>query len=296
MTNGARIMKHTKQTLTEDIFFQDNLHLFVNRATETFHMPFHSHEFIELAYVAEGKGFHYIDDEVQRIHKGQLHIIPIGVNHVFRPTSTDALKDPLIVYNCIFTEKLIVSLIPFITDKSIAEFMAGLSKSSLLYYSLFDTEGTIEKLFQALYREYTLPLNGSSTYLNTLLIQLIVTFYRLKHDRTRAAPNKPTRFHQVLHYMEQQYAEGITLSDLTDRFQWSERHFQRLFKQHTEQTFNHYLQNIRIQKSCEFLRSSQLTIHRIAESVGYKDIHTFNKLFKRIVGSTPSSYRRQIKC
>jgi AraC family transcriptional regulator, L-rhamnose operon transcriptional activator RhaR len=287
-------MKHAKETFKEESFFRDHLRLFVNRATETFQVPLHSHEFIELAYVAEGKGFHYIEDEVQRIHKGLLHVIPIGVSHVFRPNSTDALKDPLIVYNCIFTRKLIDSLIPFITDKSIAEYLVGLSEETLPYYALFDADAAIEKLFLALYREYSLPLSGSSTYLNTLLIQLIVTLYRLKNDKTEAHLNKPARFLQVLHYMDQQYAEGITLSHLTDRFQWSERHLQRLFKQHTEQTFNHYLQNLRIAKSCELLRSSQLTISRVAEAVGYKDIHSFNSLFKRIVGRSPSSYRRQL--
>jgi AraC-like DNA-binding protein len=288
-------MEQAKRTLKKANFFQDNLLLYVNRVTEAFSLPLHSHEFIELAYVAEGKGFHYIENEVQRIHKGQLHVIPIGVNHVFRPTSIDALKDPLIVYNCIFTRQLIDSLIPFITDKSIEQYLAGLSHDSHPYYALFDADSSIEKLFQALYQEYSLPLSGSSTFLNTLLVQLIVTIYRLKNDKTEALLNKPTRFLQVLHYMDQQFAEEITLSHLTDRFQWSERHFQRLFKQHTEQTFNHYLQNLRVQKSCELLRSSQLTISRIAESVGYKDIHSFNTLFKRIVGSTPSSYRRQIK-
>lgn len=286
-------MKHAKQTLKEISFFPNNLMIFVNRATETFHLPLHSHEFIELAYVAEGKGFHYIENEIQRTHKGQLHVIPIGVSHVFRPTSTDALKHPLIVYNCIFTRQLIDSLVPFITDSSITEFLAGLSKESLTYYTLFDADAAIERLFLALYREYTLPINGSSTYLNTLLVQLIVTIYRLKNHKTDIQPSKPTRFLQMLHYIDQQYAEVITLSHLTDRFQWSERQLQRLFKQHTEMTFKHYLQNVRIQKSCELLRSSQLTISRISELVGYKDMDSFNRLFKRFVGRTPSSYRLQ---
>jgi AraC-like DNA-binding protein len=285
-------MEHSKQTLKGDSFFSDNLLLYVNRATETFQMPLHSHEFIELAYVAEGKGFHYIENEIQRIHKGQLHIIPIGVSHVFRPTSTDAIKHPLIVYNCIFTRQLIASLVPFITDSLIRDFLDGLSQDSLAFDALFDADGSIERLFLALYREYTLPVTGSSTYLNTLLVQLIVTIYRLKNQKDDIALSKPARFLQLLHYIDQQYAEEITLSHLTDRYQWSERHLQRLFKQHTDQTFNHYLQNVRIQKSCELIRSSQLAISRVAEAVGYKDIDSFNGLFKRFVGRTPSSYRK----
>ncbi|KQX48823.1 MULTISPECIES: AraC family transcriptional regulator [unclassified Paenibacillus] len=285
-------MKPPKHILKEDHFFSSNLMLLVNRATETFNLPLHSHEFIELAYVAEGKGFHYIEDEIQRVHKGQLYVIPMGVTHVFRPTSTDALKDPLIVYNCIFTQQLIDRLISFVTDEPIIAYMEGLKEETLTFHSVFDSDAVIDHIFLSLYREYSLTLSGTSTYLNTLLLQLIVTIYRLKNDVYDKMLSKRTHFLQVLNYIEQKYAEDITLSHLSDMFQWSERHFQRLFKQHTGQTFNRYLQNLRIQKSCEQLRGSQLAISRIAEAVGYKDINSFIARFKKIVGKTPSSYRQ----
>lgn len=286
-------MEQPKETLKRDSFFPDNLLLYVNRATETFNMPLHSHEFIELAYVAEGKGFHYVENEVQRIYKGQLYVLPIGVSHVFRPSSNDVLQDPLIVYNCIFTQQLIDSLTPFITDTPLVAYVEELKEENHTYYSVFDADSSIEKLFLALYREYSLPLSGSFTYLNTLLLQLIIQIYRLKNNEKQQQPSQPARFIRVLQYLEQKYAEDVTLSHLSVMFQWSERHFQRLFKQHTGQTYNHYLQNLRIQKSCELLRNSQLKIGSISESVGYKDIHSFTVLFKRIVGKTPSSYRKQ---
>jgi AraC-like DNA-binding protein len=288
-------LKHPKETLRRDHFFKNDLQLYVNRATESFNMQLHSHEFIELAYVAVGKGFHYIEDEVQRVHKGQLFVIPLGVSHVFRPTSPETLKDPLIVYNCIFTIELIDSLIPFITDTPIVGFVEGLKKETLTYHSVLDVDTSIEKLFLSLYQEYSLRQKGSSTYLNTLLIQLIVSIYRRENEKLDPRLSKPARFIQVIQYIEQKYAEKITLAHLTDMFQWSERHFQRLFKRHTGQTFNHYLQSLRIQKSCEQLRNSQLHISRIAESVGYRDINSFMTLFKKIVGTTPSGYRQQYK-
>lgn len=67
---------------------------------------------------------------------------------------------------------------------------------------------------------------------------------------------------------------------------------QRLFKNHTEQTFNQYLQNLRIRKSCEALRSTQQKISVIASAVGFKDTDYFNKLFKRIMGRSPKAYRQ----
>jgi AraC family L-rhamnose operon transcriptional activator RhaR len=288
-------MKQSKEMLKEEQFFDDNMLLFVNRATESFQMSLHSHEFIELAYVAEGKGFHHVENEVQSIHKGQLFMIPVGVPHVFRPSSMDALKTPLIVYNCIFSLQLIDSLTSFITDKPIIAYLQGLKEETLTYHHVFDADGTIEKLFLSLYREYSFQQSGSFTFLKTLLLQLIVTIHRLENFQFHKPINKPAQFLQIIQYMEQTFAEELTLSLLTGLFQWSERHLQRLFKQHTGQTFNHYLQNLRIQKSCELLRHSQLNISMVAEAIGYKDMKSFNKLFKRIVGLAPSSYRQQFK-
>jgi AraC family L-rhamnose operon transcriptional activator RhaR len=288
-------MKQSKEMLKEEQFFNNNLLLFVNRSTESFRMSLHSHEFIELAYVAEGKGFHHVKNEVQPIQKGQLFMIPIGVSHVFRPTSIDALKTPLIVYNCIFSLQLIDSLTSFIMDKPIIAYLQGLKDETLTYHHVFDADAAIEKLFLSLYREYSFQQSGSFAYLKTLLLQLIVTIHRLENFQHNKPMNKPAQFLQIIQYMEQTFAEELTLSLLTGLFKWSERQLQRLFKQHTGQTFNHYLQNLRIQKSCESLRHSELKISMVAAAVGYKDMKSFNKLFKRIVGLTPSSYRQQFK-
>lgn len=288
-------MKQPKQTLKGERFFPHNLMLYVNRATEAFSLPQHEHEFIELAYVMEGRGFHYVENKVERISPGQLFVIPIGVSHVFRPASADVAKEPLIIYNCIFTDELIESFIPFVIDKPIITFMKELIEEGLRYYAVSDVDAAMEKLFLSLYREYSLQQSGSSTYLNSLFLQLIITMYRFKHNEIKALPSKQDRFVQVLLYIEQNYAMELTLSHLTEQFQWSERHFQRLFKQHTNQSFHSYLQSLRIRKSCEQLRNSQLKISRIAESVGYKDINSFIGLFKRMIGQTPSSYRQQFK-
>ncbi|NOU73262.1 helix-turn-helix domain-containing protein [Paenibacillus sp. LMG 31458] len=288
-------MKHSKQTLKGERFFRHDLKLYVNREAEAFSLSKHAHEFIELAYVMEGRGFHYVENEVERISPGQLFVIPIGVSHVFRPASADVIKEPLIIYNCIFTPEFIESLISSVTEKPILTFMEELKEVGLHYYSVPDVDAAMEKLFLSLYREYSLPQSGSSTYLNSLFLQLIVTLYRFKHNENKALPSKQDRFMQVLLYIEQHYAMELTLSHLTEKFQWSERHLQRLFKQHTNQSFHNYLQSMRIRKSCEQLRNSQLKISRIAESVGYKDINSFIGLFKRMIGQTPSSYRQQFK-
>jgi AraC family L-rhamnose operon transcriptional activator RhaR len=294
-------MKHPSQTLTAKELFQTPFPIFINRVTEDFDLPLHSHDFIEFAYVAEGKGFHHIEDEVHPVYKGQLFVIPVGVSHVFRPTSPSASKSPLIVYNCVFTPPTIDRILEITADEQIAAHLATLKSRSSYGYSVNDQDGSIEKLFLKLHQEYLLPRVGSFTYLHTLLLQLIVDTYRIQSNapfqvnpQKEATPtNQPLV--QVLQYIETNYMENITLSSLADLCQWSERHLQRLFKLHTGQTFRSYLQNVRIQKSCEALRTTTNKITSIAEAVGYKDMDSFIGVFRRIVGKSPRVYRQQCR-
>ena len=290
------MMQSANHTLKGEHFFGKNLSLYVNRATESYDLPLHSHDFIELTFVAEGKGFHYIDQQVEQTGKGRLYFIPVGVSHVFRPSSPGSLREPLVVYNCLFPPELLDILAPVIPDPPIAAYLEQIRTGRLPAFSATDLNGSIESLFLSLHREYNLPQTGSGSYLLTLFIQLLVSIYRLRHDEVQFPLNRQTQFLQILHYVNQEYTQEITLASLSRSFDWSERHLQRLFKKHTGQTFHHYLQNIRIQKSCILLvQQLQVPVQLIAEQVGYRDLKTFNLVFKRIIGITPGNYRQEFK-
>lgn len=285
-------MNQATQLFKGEFFLQNNLHLLVNRFNEDFVVPFHAHDFIEYCYVAEGKGFHHIENMAIPVSKGVLFAIPVGVSHVFRPTSPHSASNPLIVYNCLFDIHMINQLSIILQDHPIREHLTALTNNTSTYFSVYDRDGSIEHLMQMLFREMSVPIIGSTTMLHLLLSQLIVSVYRLKY----AVADKPTThvsdFSQVIRHLEQNLHESITLSDLSLISKWSIRHLQRLFQQHTGQSFGSHLQNLRVQKSCELLRSSEHKVITIAELVGYRDIDSFNAVFKKVVGQTPVSYRR----
>lgn len=56
-----------------------------------------------------------------------------------------------------------------------------------------------------------------------------------------------------------------------------------------------YLNRIRIQKSCLFLKRSSMSIVEIAFSVGYNNLSHFNRYFRRIMGMSPREYRNRSK-
>lgn len=287
-------MKQPDNLFEKDYFLSNTSLMFVNRFTEDFNVPYHAHDFIEYCYVAEGTGFHHIEQETFPIHKGQLYVIPIGVSHVFRPATSDRSSKPPIVYNCLFDIQL-ATILSGLQEQPIQVHLSALAGNTSSYFSVFDREGAIERIMIQLHKEMNTNAIGSKAMLHALLSQLIVTVYRLKYgDNGRSTAEETVGFHRVIDYVEQNFHTTVTLDELSRISGWSARHLQRLFTQHTGQSFGSFLQNVRIQRSCEMLRSTSHKVSYIAEQVGYRSIDSFNEAFKKTVGLTPTAFRKSI--
>ncbi|QGQ96447.1 AraC family transcriptional regulator [Paenibacillus psychroresistens] len=287
-------MKRPSETLRGADYFPASSPIFITRSIEHFEYPYHAHDFIEFAFVAEGRGFHHMEDQVQPVRSGQLFIIPIGVSHVFRPSTTGDHKDKLVVYNCLFSPLILQALQAIIVENDIQSFVDTLVQDAISSISVLDAKGNISKLFTALYQEFSLVRNGSYSCLNSLLLQLIIEIYRctLPDPDSNNEHKQQTTFIHTLEHIEHNYAEMISLQQLAAITGWSERQLQRLFHKHTGQSFRSYLQEQRIRKSCEMLRDSQDKISIVAENVGYKDMNSFLAVFRRIMGTSPGAYRK----
>jgi len=284
-------MNRKNKLFRSESFLQNSLHMHVNRFTEDFTVPYHEHDFIEYCYVAEGSGFHHIGQETYPIHKGWLFAIPIGTAHVFRPSTSERTGKPPVVYNCLFDTSVAAHL-SVLLEQPIQEHLINLGSNASSYFSVFDRDGAIESIMLQLHREMPMKETGSKTMLYALLCQLIVTVFRRKEGDKEKRTNEFAGFNHVISWLDQNYYLPVTLSELSRVAGWSSRHLQRLFVRHTGQSFGSYLQNLRMRKSCELLRSSGMKISMIADSVGYRSIDSFNLAFKKTVGLTPTEYRK----
>lgn len=98
---------------------------------------------------------------------------------------------------------------------------------------------------------------------------------------------------KVQHWLQRTNAQDIDLSTLANCAQLEERTFLRRFHKATGMTSTEYCQRLRIGEAKDFLQFSSSPIEQIAWKVGYSDASAFRKIFKRIVGLTPSEYRRK---
>ncbi|GBG05993.1 AraC family transcriptional regulator [Paenibacillus agaridevorans] len=97
---------------------------------------------------------------------------------------------------------------------------------------------------------------------------------------------------KIIQYINQHYAEEITLASLSKYVMMGENYVSALFKKKTGETLIHYLHRIRIEKAIELLATTELPVNQIGQNVGFMNDNYFIKIFKRMTGTTPSQYRQ----
>ena len=94
-------------------------------------------------------------------------------------------------------------------------------------------------------------------------------------------------------YIDEHYAEKISLDELSSRFFIDKYYLTKTFRSQFGLNISTYVQNIRITKAKQLLRFSNLTVEEIGAEVGMSDPAYFSRVFKNVEGVGPKMYREQ---
>lgn len=94
-------------------------------------------------------------------------------------------------------------------------------------------------------------------------------------------------------YVEEHYYENLMLTDVAQKAGISPGYLSTLFQKQLSKGFVDYLNEIRIEHACTYLRQNYLKTYEIAYKVGFKDEKYFSKVFKKLKGKSPSEYRKE---
>ena len=154
---------------------------------------------------------------------------------------------------------------------------ADLSKTREAY---FHTRVLTKKQYRAMLR--LLEIFGR--HLSLLSNQLAV-------ESSSAEPPAVTRAKQFIALNQ---GNAICLATVAKAVNTSTFYFCKLFKRATGLTFTDYLARVRIEKAKALLLDPNRRVSEIAYEVGFQSLTHFNRVFKKIVGQSPSSYRRSV--
>lgn len=100
---------------------------------------------------------------------------------------------------------------------------------------------------------------------------------------------------RALNYIDEHYAEPLTLETMANHFHMNSSYFSSYFKKNTGKNFKEYLISVRLQHALQLLVSTNMHNYEIADAVGFNDIRSFTDQFQKICHKTPQAYRKELR-
>lgn len=121
------------------------------------------------------------------------------------------------------------------------------------------------------------------------LSELMKTNYQNKRDSKAVShKNALARLQPAFIYINHHLGEPIYIKDLADTIHLSEKYFITFFKNTMGVTPANYITEVKMKKALEYLNEQRYSVKEVATMVGYADIYTFSKAFKKLYGVAPS--------
>ena len=97
----------------------------------------------------------------------------------------------------------------------------------------------------------------------------------------------------AISFVEEHYQEDFKILDLAASCHMSETHFRRIFQEKMNMTPIEYVNFVRVKKACELIDKSDLSMEEVAEKVGFVTPSTFNRNFRKIIGTSPYQWKKR---
>ena len=109
-----------------------------------------------------------------------------------------------------------------------------------------------------------------------------------------AAFNYYPRLKRVHQYVDQSYSEPISLKKAAGIAALESSYFSFYFRAKVGITFTEWLRQVRIRKAMELMKASDCSITEVAFEVGFGDLRTFERAFKKHTLKTPTEFRKSV--
>lgn len=125
----------------------------------------------------------------------------------------------------------------------------------------------------------------------SVLDSAVHEFHKNKTAPNIFISNSQITVNNIIAYINEHIESNISLSDIEAHLFLNRDYLSRLFLKHTHTSIGHYITIQRIAKAQEYLRQG-LTVAQVSDMLGFSSYAYFFKVFKKIVGISPSQFRK----
>ncbi|MCA0398359.1 MAG: AraC family transcriptional regulator [Bacteroidetes bacterium] len=258
-----------------------------------FYPHLHRHDEMQLTWIQKGEGTLVVDNNMHPFRSNEIYCIGANQPHVFKSDPSyfssgmpRSVKAMTIFFNPNGKLQHLFDLAEFKTIKSF------LQKHRNGFAIPEDQVSTISRLMDSIADD-----NGIEQIMGFVdLLRRFSNINELKElsslsDMSTVSEHEGIRLGNIYHFIMMNYAQQITLEDVAKQAHMTPQAFCRYFKKRTRHTFVSFLNEVRINEACKKLTDGAFeSISTIAYTCGFNSITNFNRVFKSIIGKSPSEY------
>lgn len=248
------------------------------------------HDFIMIAYVAHGCGFHKIDNEAIPVEEGDIFIVKPNVVHCFFPAEH---LDFIEIYYCFFIPEMISNLWNDLKNDFI-DLRPFFENTSIKYIHVKDSANKeIRNLFVRALHEFIHYPTGYKNMIPSYFSIILTTILRQSsHALNNPVFNQNKIVDHAIRYINYNLYFKLTVKDIAEANHVSESHLIRLFKKHTGLTVVQFINNLKIEKAKDLLKNTDRSIESISVALNC-NARYLRRLFKKHTGMTLDAFRKK---
>ena len=260
------------------------------KAIPYFGEDWHYHEDYELFYPINGTGVRIVGDSIEYFNENELVLLGSKVPHLFKNEVDDSSSevDYIIIK---FKPSLIYKFVDNVPEFSKIKSLLEKSHQGILFdpmYSYLILEDLI-RICESKGAERVIHL--ISTLNRLAIISQTKTLTSEKFNLLELEYENEDRLQRVINFIIKNYANEISLKELSEQSFMTTNSFCRYFKDHTGKTPFQFVREYRVSRACQMIINSSKSISQIYQDTGFNSFTSFNRVFKAVKGISASDYK-----
>lgn len=237
----------------------------------------------KLHYVHSGHGIFKVGDTTYHLSEGEGFLICPNVIVSYKPDPETSWNYSWVAFHGVNAETYLNR--------------ANLNENNPVFKC--NQEDRIRNCFQAIFDstkcDKSMDLKSLSAFYD--LLSVLIEGVNINNPHNNSINHQEIYIKQAIEFIDTNYSRKISIVEIAKYVGINRKYLSQLFSNILNVSLQNYLINFRLQKACDLLTNSILSINEISNSIGYIDPFLFSKVFKKYKGISPKNYRtQQLQC